>query len=343
MIPKTLIPKTLIPKTLIPKTLIPKTIVKFSHPDHKYGYQDLGGVGQSPGNTGEWGDYRFEFNTEIEECDYWVIYESVPWTERVRIPENRTIFVPSEPEIIRSYAASYLRQFDWIATSRRDFEGDNILRTCFMVGWWIKKTYDQMKNEPIDKTGTISILGSDVVDLASHRKRFAFLNRLIGHFKDRVDVFGSIDGAYWRDKYSALAPYRYSVIIENGQLDDYWTEKLADCLLCETMPLYAGCPNITDYFNGDSFIPIDLDDYRASIRAIEEAIETDAYTRHHDALTESKQTVLDKLQFFPWVIDLVTANADRLGAPSAKKRVELTPASKRMGVNEHGEERSFIT
>ncbi len=321
----------------------PETIVKFSHPDHKYGYQDLGGIGQSPGNAGVWGDYRFEFNNDIDECDYWVIYESVPWTEQVRLPPGRTIFVPSEPEIIRSYAQSYLDQFDWIATSRRDFEGDNIIQTCFMVGWWIKKTYDQLKHETPTKTGTFSILGSDVVTLASHRKRFAFLNRLIGHFKDRVDVLGSIDGPYWRDKYAALAPYRYSVIIENGRLPDYWTEKLADCFLSETMPLYAGCPNITDYFDDDSFIPIDLDDYQASIRAIEEAIETDAYSRHREAVVAAKNTVLDRQQFFPWVIDLVTSHADRFGTGTTKQTVELAPASKRMGVNEHGEERSYIT
>ncbi len=46
-----------------------------------------------------------------------------------------------------------------------------------------------------------------------------------------------------------LAPYRYSVVIENVQERDYFSEKLIDAILCKTVPIYWGCPNIGDYFD----------------------------------------------------------------------------------------------
>ena len=56
------------------------------------------------------------------------------------------------------------------------------------------------------------------------------------------------------DKEDGLAPYRYSVIIENIQEESYFTEKLVDCLLCKTIPIYWGAPNIGEYFDVDGMI-----------------------------------------------------------------------------------------
>lgn len=39
------------------------------------------------------------------------------------------------------------------------------------------------------------------------------------------------------------------VCIENVRQDNYFSEKLIDCLLTRTVPIYWGCPNISNYFN----------------------------------------------------------------------------------------------
>lgn len=41
----------------------------------------------------------------------------------------------------------------------------------------------------------------------------------------------------------------FHVCIENVQQHGYFTEKLLDCLLTRTVPIYWGCPNIGDYFD----------------------------------------------------------------------------------------------
>ncbi|MFV0445254.1 MAG: hypothetical protein ACK5Q5_16880, partial [Planctomycetaceae bacterium] len=44
------------------------------------------------------------------------------------------------------------------------------------------------------------------------------------------------------NKRDALAPFRFSIAMENASSNLYFTEKLVDCLLLETIPIYYGCP-----------------------------------------------------------------------------------------------------
>lgn len=53
----------------------------------------------------------------------------------------------------------------------------------------------------------------------------------------------------FNNKSDGLAPYRYSVVIENAREDNYFSEKLIDAILCNTVPIYWGCPNISEYFD----------------------------------------------------------------------------------------------
>jgi hypothetical protein len=64
---------------------------------------------------------------------------------------------------------------------------------------------------------------------------------------------------------TALSPFRFSVVIENSRFPNYFTEKLIDCLLCRTIPIYWGDPNIAAHFNSAGIIacPTEADLYRS--------------------------------------------------------------------------------
>jgi len=47
------------------------------------------------------------------------------------------------------------------------------------------------------------------------------------------------------------------VAVENSGHDHYWTEKVADCFLAGTVPIYRGAPNIRAYFPAEAMIVID--------------------------------------------------------------------------------------
>jgi len=48
----------------------------------------------------------------------------------------------------------------------------------------------------------------------------------------------------------------YSIALENSSITNYFTEKLIDCLITKTIPIYWGCPNITEYFDTSYWIDV---------------------------------------------------------------------------------------
>ena len=47
---------------------------------------------------------------------------------------------------------------------------------------------------------------------------------------------------------------QYHICVENHAVGNYFTEKILDALLTETIPVYWGCTNISDYFNPEGLI-----------------------------------------------------------------------------------------
>ena len=55
-------------------------------------------------------------------------------------------------------------------------------------------------------------------------------------------------------KILGLKDYMFSIVIENCKEDYYFTEKLVDCFLTGTIPIYYGCPSIHKFFNGNGIL-----------------------------------------------------------------------------------------
>ena len=86
-----------------------------------------------------------------------------------------------------------------------------------------------------------------------------------------MDVMG---GGYqpFEAKSDGLAPYRYSVVIENVRERHYFTEKLIDALLCKTVPIYWGCSNIDDYLDTSGMVICEsAEDIHYALRTMSDA------------------------------------------------------------------------
>lgn len=46
----------------------------------------------------------------------------------------------------------------------------------------------------------------------------------------------------------------FHIAVENSQNRNYFTEKIVDCFLTKTIPIYWGCPNIDTFFHGEGII-----------------------------------------------------------------------------------------
>ena len=120
------------------------------------------------------------------------------------------------------------------------------------------------------KSDMLSIIASGRAFLEGHRMR----HDLISWMKE-TDCDASVMGRGYRpfdNKSDGLAPYRYSVVIENVRERSYFTEKLIDALLCKTVPVYWGAPDIADFFNERGMILCDtLDDLKRAVVDLSEA------------------------------------------------------------------------
>ncbi|MCP9903235.1 hypothetical protein KBY72_12165 [Cyanobium sp. BA5m-21] len=66
--------------------------------------------------------------------------------------------------------------------------------------------------------------------------------------KEFIDIYGSSFNPIDL-KLDGLAPYYFSIAMENSKEDFYFTEKIIDCFLTKTIPLYYGCPSISKIFD----------------------------------------------------------------------------------------------
>lgn len=58
------------------------------------------------------------------------------------------------------------------------------------------------------------------------------------------------------DDKSIMFDNQFHVAIENTSMDNMFTEKLIDCFQSKTIPIFYGCPNISEYFNINGIIHI---------------------------------------------------------------------------------------
>ncbi len=279
-------------------------IIKLNYPER---WDNIGGDFREmlPNEDGVMDKYRFYINDDdIKECDYWFICEDhnkyLP--EYIKCPKENCILITNEAESMWNYDEKYLKQFGRIMTSRADIKGDNVIQQQHIFPWHIKKNYNYLKSCEIpEKKFNLSAVISNFIQLEGHRKRYKLLNRLKGHFKDDLHWFGKGEHPV-EDKWYGLAPYKYSIAIENSAHQRYFTEKIIDAYLSFTMPIYWGCPNITDYFPEESLIILeDIDDYKKCIFQVEDAINTEKFKNNFYAILEARNLILDKYQPFSFL------------------------------------------
>ncbi|SHI64605.1 Glycosyltransferase family 10 (fucosyltransferase) C-term [Shimia gijangensis] len=131
----------------------------------------------------------------------------------------------------------------------------------------------EWREADVTKSRMLSLIASSKRDLKGHVLRHSTVEWAADNDID-MDVMGRGYRSF-ETKSDGLAPYRFSVVIENVQEPNYFTEKLLDAILCETVPIYWGCPNIGRFLNTDGMVICNsAEDLQAAIRnASEEEFE----------------------------------------------------------------------
>ena len=121
-----------------------------------------------------------------------------------------------------------------------------LFKYCPANGTWIDKPKIYNKNK------LVSMISSAKNFTPGHKFRLKFINQ----YKSQLDLFGR---GFNEIKYKeeGLKDYMFSICIENGNYDCYFTEKILDCFACGTIPVYYGTSKISDYFDSKGIVFID--------------------------------------------------------------------------------------
>jgi hypothetical protein len=298
----------------------------------------------------QWGDYTFFIDLPIREVDTWVVFENLVEPTRVQVPQERTVLITGEPPSIRRYRTSYLQQFAHIITCHSELgfsssrNNPRVHHTPQGLPWHIG--VNRLKNDRIERTfeqftqptappkhRLISVICSNKSMTRGHMLRQQFVARLAEHFGGCLDIFGR---GYREvgDKWEAIAPYHYHIVLENESVPHYFSEKLTDCYLAQAYPFYYGCPNVTDYFPTDSLTCIDIHDPDSAIEQIEKAFVADLFGQHQQSLDVAKDLVLNQYNLFPLLSKFIDENfAPRTNSyHRAARPLTIYPRRNRLGL-----------
>lgn len=145
---------------------------------------------------------------------------------------------------------SVIDNFDFVITYNKNLveKYPNKVKFYPWGGSWIHEEYIGI----YEKSNLVNILLSDKQLAEGHR-----LRHLITQQVSNIDAYGFGVGRPFNYKEEVLAPYMFSIVIENSKIDDYFTEKILDCFALGTIPIYWGTNNIGNYFDNNGIICFD--------------------------------------------------------------------------------------
>ncbi len=204
-----------------------------------------------------------------------VIYTDTSLHKSINIKSKKKIALLVEsPEIHKRYY-EYIEQnnnsFDIVLTFSKNLldKGENYKMNLFGTTW-IHQAYQNIYT----KSKFCSFIFSNKIQTSGHhlRHRLSLILKNtniviygpgynpLPHLTTRNFDKDHCGAGISNQKVLGLKDYMFTIVIENCKEDYYFTEKLVDCFLTGTIPIYYGCPSIHKFFNANgilSFTTID--------------------------------------------------------------------------------------
>jgi len=200
-------------------------------------------------------------------------------------PNAKVICIVQEPswspvwqnERFNTYA-DYILVHDKSLFNIKDEDFLGVIETPSYMWFHDHVNYNFFKGtDKVKKKKKISMIVSGLnMTYANYTKRINVVQQILNSDLD-IDIFGRglpftdkrIKGAI-ENKFQGLLPYEFSIAIENSNEKNYITEKYIDCVLCNTIPIYNGAPNIEEVYNpiGHELINLDSETIVDDIKTI---------------------------------------------------------------------------
>ena len=271
----------------------------------------------TPDNNGVWKNISYTSN--LNEADYVVCLGGL--NKRLKVELNKIIILQREPEILQKFKIENKLSFPYTK-----------LHHAWTHPEHMQMDYDTFKSIKYNKKNKVlSTITSMRLHCKGAKDRVNFIKKFCKKYPNIMDVYGaswdnSLGPSYkgelpfaslclnesdtrisnnpGKSKYVGLKDYKYSLCIENSCYNGYFTEKITDCLLSWTIPIYFGCTNIGNYFPKDSYIWIDIND-PSSIDTLYEVIQKPITEKNIKAMEEARNLILEKYNIWELVHNII--------------------------------------
>jgi len=233
----------------------------------------------------------------IKHVDFSLFIDAIPESQEELSPIN--IMVLQEPN-------EYFGYHDWAIENKELFSfiltwDDKVINNCdnaslLLFGHtWFKS--DQYTEDKVKKFEVTHLRGN-LLKTYGQYLRHELLDRQneIVVPKNFYDVYGdrhNIEDARL-GKEKLFGNSMFGVAIENTQHNGYFTEKILDCFLQKTIPIYWGCSDIADVFNPEGIITFtSVDDAIRKINKLDE----EYYWNRQEIINENYQKALQFVDY----------------------------------------------
>jgi len=244
--------------------------------------------------------------THLNNIDFSLFVETIP--ENPNELSSINVISLHEPN-------EYFGRHDWVIQNKDLFQiiltwDDKILNTCsnalflpFGHTWFKPDQYEKHHKEEFK----IAHLRGNLLKSYGHQMRWEILDRK-NEIKTPIkffDVYGSrhdIENAR-KGKEFVFGDSMFGIAIENFSHRGFFTEKILDCFLLKTIPIYWGCSNIKDFFNQEGIIKFNNPD---DLIYISNQLTEDFYQSKYHIIEENYQLALQYINYEQNIADKIT-------------------------------------
>lgn len=196
---------------------------------------------------------------------------------------------------VKEKTTEFKKAFKYIFTHNKELLNldSNLFKWCPAYGSWIH-------NVGIHKKSRVcSMIASGTIVSPQHVFRTRVAEELFN--SKEVDVYGRQIRPI-KKKETGLNPYMFSIAIENDSYETYFTEKIIDCFLTGTVPVYIGAPNIGDFFNTNGIIQF-KDIRKKDNRYNFDILTTELYDSMKGAINDNYECSLQYATLEDWIYE----------------------------------------
>lgn len=272
-------------------------------------------------NSGSW--KNISYTSDISNADYIVSFGGL--NKQFESLIDKTIIFQREPINIKKFIKKNHLSFSY-----------NDLHHAWTHPEHMQMNYDDFLNLDYnynDKIKNFSSVTSMRLHTPQCKERVNFITNFCKKYPNIMDIYGSkwdnrlgdnykgelpfhnLGGENDRfsnevvlvSKYNGLKQYNYSLCIENSCYKGYFTEKITDCLLSWTIPIYFGCTNIDKYFPKDSYYWIDINESN-SLDKLYEIIQKPITDKNVQAMREARKLIMEKYNVWELIKNIIENN-----------------------------------